>query len=123
MGNRFKKLKSMKEFNDTKSDITELKLYLNSKFDSNYFNSEFGERVYDYVDEDDTEEYDGNYEETYTNLCMGGAIEYDILDEITKECGNKFPSIDKDILNNTINDHFIDNCDWYDPMIFHRSGE
>lgn len=51
-----------------------MKSYLSDKFNTDYFNSELDERVYDYVDEDDAEEYEGDYVETYINLCMGAIL-------------------------------------------------
>lgn len=113
----------MREFSNIESDITKLKSALIDKYDCEYLNSELDERVYDYVDEGDAEEYDGDFIETYTNLCMGGAIEYDILDEMEKEMKKKFPNINKELLSDIINDHFIDNCDWHDPMIFNKRLE
>jgi hypothetical protein len=74
----------IKEFNQfiTKSEIIK---YLEENFSEEWFNFQLSERCYDYLDEDDTEPYDGDYEETYQNLCMGGAIEYDLLGEIEKD--------------------------------------
>jgi hypothetical protein len=48
----------IKEFNQfiTKSDIIK---YLEENFSEEWFNLQLSERCYDYLDEDDTEEYDG----------------------------------------------------------------
>jgi hypothetical protein len=53
---------------------------LRSIYTSDWFNSQLEERVYDYISEEDAEDYDGDYAQTYKELSMGGTIEYDILD-------------------------------------------
>lgn len=107
---------------DTEPEIDEeLKIkiieYTEENFTEDWFNSEFSERCPDYVDEDELEEYDDNYEEAYKAYCNGGAIEYDLIGEIDEELQQKF-DLDWDTANYFTMLIFHKNCDWKDKLIF-----
>ena len=120
---------NLKLFEDFNNQVTEKEIeeYLNKNYTSDWFDSELSNRVYDYIDEDDTEDYEGDYEEAYQNLSTGGAIEYDLLDEMSSDVSKHF-KIDTDKVIETrditdiCNDHLIDNCSWYDSFIFNKSN-
>lgn len=97
-------MKYLKRFNESQSPITEAQVeeYLQSKYTSDWFNSELEERVYDYISEEDAEEHDGDYVQAYRELSMGGAIEYDILDEMSKETDNHFGVPEEQKIRDTI---------------------
>lgn len=125
-------MKYLKRFNENINNESELLDYLAKNYSEDWFNNQFSERVYDYVSEEDTEDYDNDYEEAYTNLCMGGAIEYDLLGEIGKDVQSHFGISQDDYFNNKIsnrsagdivNDYMMDNCTWYDTGIFSRSTD
>jgi anaerobic ribonucleoside-triphosphate reductase len=110
-------------FLESSTNLEEVKSYLNKEYTEDWFNSEFYEKVYDYIDEEEASEYDGDYEETYINLCTGGAIEHDLIDEMTRDLEEKFPNIERDILLDLANDHLVDSCQWYDSLTISKSGE
>lgn len=118
-----KNLKLFENFDSvTEEDIEN---YLKEHFTSEWFNTELSDRVYDYVDSDDAEDYDGEYEEAYKNLSMGGAIEYDLLEVMTSEICENFKidadtKIEKRNVGDICNDHLIDTCSWYDIYVFNR---
>lgn len=111
---------------------TEIKEYILVEYPSDWWNNEYNSRVYEYVDEDDcigdgdpddesTWEYESR-EEAYKNLCTGGAIEYDLLEEIRKDIINHFHLTDEEYNRNKIDDivenHMCNMIDWYDKFIF-----
>jgi hypothetical protein len=115
--------------------INSIREYLIVTYPSDWWNSEFQERVYDYVDmeeyvgdgdedDDSTWEYEGP-EDAYQNLCSGGAIEYDIIDEIRTDIKEKFHLNDEEYRKNDIGDiienHMVNMIDWYDKLIFGES--
>lgn len=120
-------MKYLKRFNETQSPITEAQVeeYLQSKYTSDWFNSELDERVYDYISEEDAEEHDGDYVQAYRELSMGGAIEYDILDQMAKDAAEHFgiseeQKIETRTISDICHDHLIDTCSWYDTFVFDR---
>jgi hypothetical protein len=137
-------MKNFKEFLNEKFDVinndlkSEIKEYLLTNYPSDWWNDEFSNRVYDYVgtddivgsgdeDDDSTWEFE-NEEEAYQGLCMGGAIEYDLLDEIRKDIIEHFHLNEEEYDRNDIGDiveyHMCNVCDWYDKMLFgENSGD
>ena len=122
-------MKNLKLFEDFNNQVTEKEIeeYLNKNYTSNWFDSELSNRVYEYIDEDDAEDYGGDYEEAYQNLATGGAIEYDLLDEMLSDVSKNFKIDPNDVIetryiSDICNDHLIDNCSWYDSFIFNKSN-
>lgn len=86
---------------ELKNDIIK---YLEENYPENWWNDQLSERVFDYIneeevigegDEDDESTWDyESHEDAYRNLATGGAIEYDILEQINNEVMKKF-NIDK----------------------------
>jgi hypothetical protein len=87
---------------------------------------ELSNRVYDYIDSEEAEDYDDDYEEAYKNLSTGGAIEYDLIEEIVDEISSKF-SIDRNTIidgkrnvDDIAHDHLMSTCTWKDSSVFNR---
>jgi len=118
---RLNNLRKMSD--DGKSDEEKILDYLKVEYPSDWFDSQLSDRVHDYVDEDDAEDYDGDYEEAYRNLCTGGAIEYDLLSDMEKDLSVKFPNVKNDDILDIINDYLIDTCSWHDSLVFNRSTD
>ena len=121
-------MEHLKLFEDFKN-ITEEEIenYLKSNFSSDWFDSELSERVYDYISEDEAEDYDGNFEEAYKNLSTGGAIEYDLLKVMSDETSSHFKisseeKIDKRSISDICHDHLMETCEWYDKFVFNRKS-
>lgn len=128
-----KHLKLYEEFENRPELIESIREYLLNEYPSDWCDSEFSNRVYDYCSEDEwigedgdpddesTWEYSGP-EEAYQNYCNGGAIEYDLIEEIAKDIKKKFNLDDKEFEKNNIYDlieeHMCNMIDWYDTMIF-----
>jgi len=127
-------MKYLKRFESSTNIEEEILSYIKENYPEEWWNEKFSEGVYDYVTDDDligdgTEE-EPDYEDAedcYKNLCMGGAIEYDLLDLIGKDVSNHFNmSVDeyyKKDYHNIVNDYMIDTVDWYDSMVFSKSDE
>jgi hypothetical protein len=119
-------MKYLKKFNESTS-ITENQVedYLKSQFTSEWFDSELSERVYDYISDEDAEDYDGDLVETYKNLSTGCAIEYDLLELMSQEASNHFnipinQKIESRSISDICHDHLMDTCTWFDKWIFDR---
>ena len=119
-------MKHLKLFENFDS-VTEEQIenYLKEHFTSDWFDRELSEKVYEYIDEEEAEDYDGDYEEAYKNLSTGGAIEYDLLKEMADEACKHFKidadtKIDKRTVRDICHDHLIDTCQWYDRFVFNR---
>jgi len=133
-----KHLRIYEEFENENELNNSIREYLIAEFPSDWWNEEFSNRVYDYVDEDEwigengdpddelTWEYSGP-EEAYQNFCNGGAIEYDLIEEIAKEIKQEFhlndDDFDKNKIYTIIEDHMCNMIDWYDNLIFGKSSE
>ena len=59
-------------------------------------------------------------------MCNGGAIEYDLLEEIARDIQKKF-NISKDEYydkySGIINDYMMDTIEWYDRLVFNKSDQ
>jgi hypothetical protein len=68
-------MKHLKLFENFDS-VTEEQIenYLKEHFNSDWFDRELSDRVYEYIGEEEAEDYDGDYEEAYKNLATGGAV-------------------------------------------------
>jgi len=131
-----KHLKLFEEFEtDSPELINSIKEYLLNEYPSSWWENEFSNRVNDYVDEDDyvgdgdiddpdSWEYEGP-EEAYQNLCSGGAIEYDIIEEIREDIIKNFHITNEEYFEKGIDDiveeHMCNMIDWYDHGIFGES--
>ena len=141
-------MKNFQEFINENSDqgkfdiinndlLTEIKEYLLTNYPSDWWNREFSERVFDYIsqdevvgdgDEDDesTWEYESE-EDAYQNLCTGGAIEYDLLEDIRKDIIKHFhlseEEYDRNKIYDIIENHMINMIDWYDALIFGENSD
>lgn len=120
-------MKYLKRFNESDSTLTEQQVedYLKQNYTSDWFDSELNERVYDYVGSDEAEEYNDDYVEAYKNLSTGGAVEYDLLEEMSSETSKHFgipqdQKIDTRSIMDITHDHLIDTCSWYDKFVFNR---
>ena len=112
--------------------LTEIKEFILTEYPSSWWQTQLIDNLDNYISEDDVvgngdidDESTWDYEsaeDAYTNLCTGGAIEYDLLTEIRKDIRNKFHLTDEEYSRNKIDDIVIDHmckmCDWYDHMIF-----
>lgn len=113
--------------------IQSIREYLLTEYPSNWWNNEFYNRVYDYIshddivgngDEDDQKTWDYEDEEdAYRNLSTGGAIEYDIIDEIGKNIIKKFNLKDYDEyfnlgIGDLVEEYMCNMIDWYDHFLF-----
>jgi len=119
-------MRHLKKFNESAVDNDEILNYLKSTYTSEWFDQELSSRVNDYITDEDAEEYDGDLEEAYKNLATGGAIEYDLLDEIAKDIQSKFNITSDDYykgISDLVNDYLIDTCTWYDRFVFKKSTE
>jgi hypothetical protein len=119
-------MKHLKLFENFDS-VTEEQIenYLKEHFNSDWFDRELSDRVYEYIGEEEAEDYDGDYEEAYKNLATGGAVEYDLLEMMCKETSEHFSKdreekIDKRSISDICHDHLIDTCSWYDKWVFNR---
>ena len=119
-------MKYLKKFNESNS-VTEGQIedYLKSKFTSEWFDSELSERVYDYISDEDAEDYDGDLTEAYKNLSTGGAIEYDLLEYMSSETSDHFNlpmnnKIESRSISDVCHDHLMDTCSWFDKWVFDR---
>ena len=128
-----KHLRIYEEFeNDSPELINTIREYLLNEYPGSWWDEEFSNRVSDYVDEDEyvgdgdpdddsTWEYSGA-EEAYQNLCNGGAIEYDLIEEIREDICKKFHLTDEEYfkkgIDNIVEDHMCNMIEWYDSMIF-----
>ncbi len=118
-------MKYLKRFNESEDLEAQIEEFLKTEFTSEWFDSELQERVYDYIDEEDAEDYDGDLVEAYKNLSTGGAVEYDLISVITDEVCKKFGIKDnqkfgeRDV-NDIVHDHLMDYCTWKDQFVFNR---
>jgi hypothetical protein len=119
-------MKHLKLFENFDS-VTEEQIenYLKEHFNSDWFDRELSDRVYEYIGEDEAEDYGGDYEEAYRNLSTGGAVEYDLLKVMSDEVCENFEidadtKIDKRDVGDICHDHLIDTCQWYDKFVFNR---
>lgn len=120
------KIKLFEDFNKNLSE-KDIEEYLGKKYTPDWFNSELSERASDFLDEEDVKDFDGDYEEAYRNFAMGGAIEYDLIDEMIRDVKSTFKINPDDIIEERdlyeiCTDHMIDHCDWYDRFLFKKSG-
>lgn len=120
-----KHIKTITQLNESKEDdIAKVKDYMNKNYTEDWFNEQLDERAFDYVDEEELEEHDGDYAQAYQAYCMGGAIEYELLDEMTDEIEKELNiSLSEDELGDLAKKHMIDNCEWYDRMVISEPGE
>jgi hypothetical protein len=136
----FKKfLEAEGKFDIINNDLkTEIKEYLLTNYPSDWWEENFQEKLPEYISEEDyigngdeedesTWEYESP-EDAYLNLCLGGAIEYDLIDEIFKNIKDKFHLTEDEYFNNGIDDivedHMCKMTDWYDKMLFgEESGD
>jgi hypothetical protein len=119
-----KKIKLFEDFNNTLTE-KDVEDYLKKEYTSDWFDSELSSRCYDYIDSEEAEDYDDDYEEAYKNLSTGGAIEYDLLEEMSKDTAKHFnfdsdKKIDNRDIGDICRDHLMDTCTWYDKYIFNR---
>ena len=124
-------MKNFKEFLNEKFDEINLDLhsqireYLLTNYPSDWWNEQLTNNVYNYIDEDDyigdgepDDESTWTYEspeEAYQDLSTGGAIEYDLLNEIREDIKKKFHLTDQDYndgIDDIVEDHMCKVCDW-----------
>lgn len=132
------KIKNFSEFyinENSESDdlIKSIQEYLEKEYPESWWNNEFNIKVYDYISEDDlvgygdpddesTWDYESE-EDAYRNLSTGGAIEYDLLDEIGKDIQKKFNLSSDDYykkykISDLVNNYMVKTIDWYDEYLF-----
>ena len=128
-----KHLKIYEEFENENELNNSIKEYLLNEYPSDWWENEFQNRVYDYCseeewvgedgdpDDESTWDYSGP-EEAYQNFCNGGAIEYDLMEEIREDILNKFHMTDEEYFtkgtNKIVEDHMCNMIDWYDHGLF-----
>lgn len=136
-------MKNFKEFIREKFDVInndlkhEIKEYLLTNYPEDWWNEQFQENLPNYISDEDyigdgdeedesTWEYESP-EEAYQNLCMGGAIEYDLLEEISKDIQKKFHITSDEYYHNDIDDivedHMCKMTDWYDKFLFGENSD
>lgn len=91
---------------------------MEEKYTSEWFDENLSNMVFDYVDEDEAEEFEGDYEEAYRGYCSGGAIEYDLLDTMSREIEELDTKLSENEIYDLITQHMKDNCEWYDRLVF-----
>lgn len=122
-------LEKYDSFENSDEKFKKIKEFVEKKYTTDWLNEQFSELVYEYITEEEAEEYDGDYEQAYQELSTGGAVGYDLLDYMSKEVKEKFDidekfgSEEEERLSNLLNDHFIDSVEWYDRFIFSKSSE
>lgn len=91
------KIHKFNSFLENAQNITEKQIedYLKEHFTSQWFDSELSDRVFDYIGTEEAEDYDGDPVEAYKNLSTGGAVEYDLLEEMIQEVSQHF-NIDRE---------------------------
>jgi hypothetical protein len=94
---------------------------LSEKYTTDFFNSELSERVFDYISDEDLQYEYQLYEEAYQELCMGGAIEYDILGEAWDEHRKLFPDMIFEEFDEIMTPIFNKNCTWKDTFVFREN--
>lgn len=121
-------MKYLKKFEEQNNLNKEILNYITEKYPLDWWNDEFDNRVSDYVSEDelvgsgseDEPEFESAYD-AYTNLCMGGAIEYDLLDLIGSDIIQHF-GINSDEYYDKYSDitknYMLDTVNWCDPLVF-----
>jgi len=125
------------KFDETNLDLhSEIREYLLTNYPEDWWNEELTNNVDNYItqdelvgsgDEDDesTWEYE-SMEDAYQTLCTGGAIEYDLLDEIRNDVKKKFHLTDQDYndgIDDIVEDHMCKVCDWYDKILFGENAK
>ena len=124
-------MKYLKRFNESINNESELLDYISSNFPKEWFDEQLTDRVVDYVGEEEAEDFEGDYEEAYKNLCNGGAVEYDMMEDMAKDLQSHFNITSEEYYNNKIdnrtaseivNDYLMDTCDWHDKFVFNKSG-
>lgn len=118
-------MKYIKRFNESEDLESQIEDYLKKEFPTEWFDSELEERVYDYISEDEAEDYDGDLVQAYKNLSTGGAVEYDLCGVMTHDVCNKFglkedQKISKRSVMDIVHDHLMDHCTWKDNWVFNR---
>ncbi len=98
---------------------------IQAEFTEKYCNEFFNENVSNYVSIQDMEDegYDGDEEcEYYKEHCMGGALEYDLLNEIADWTMEKFKLSEIDYYgDNDLQEAvklLIHDLDWSDKLLF-----
>jgi hypothetical protein len=123
-----KHLKLFESFSVTEEQVQE---WLNKNCDSAWFDKELQDKVYDYISDEEAEDYDGDVIEAYKNLSTGGAVEYDLLSEMNEMVCDALSipkqyaydeKIEKRTVSNICHDHLMDNCKWYDKFVFNRKS-
>ena len=130
-------MKHIKKFNENKTEITtdlekEIIAYLKKEYSQDWWDQEFQNRACDYVSQEDyigegTEDEPEFEDECdyYSNHCMVGTIEYDLMGEIEEDLIEKFNlgEFSKE-LGDIVNDYMMGCCaDWYDKFVFQKSTE
>ena len=118
-------MKYIKRFNESDDLESQIEEFLKKEFPTEWFDSELQERVYDYIDTEEAEDYDGDLVEAYKNLSTGGAVEYDLCGVMSDEVCNKFglkhdQKIGKRDITGIVHDHLMDHCTWKDNFVFNR---
>ncbi len=124
-----KKIQTFKLFLENKNALTEKEVedFLKKEYTSDWFDQELQDRVFDYISEEEAEDYDGDPIEAYKNLSTGGAVEWDLITDMSKEAAEHFSydsekKIDKRTISDICHDHLMDTCKWYDRFVFDRKS-
>lgn len=106
-------LKTFENFDST----NEIKKYLEENYTEDWFNQQLDDRAPDYADSDWEEDGYESEVDWYQNHSCGGAIEYDLLDEINKDVQQKF-GLTFDQADPYVSEIFYQNCHWKDLFCF-----
>jgi hypothetical protein len=113
---KFKKMKYVKTF-ESFDNSEEIKKYLEDNYSEEWFNEQLDERAPDYVDSDWEEDGYESEADWYMNHACGGAIEYDLLGEISKDVQRTF-GLTYDQAEPYVSEIFNQNCHWKDSFCF-----
>jgi hypothetical protein len=119
--NKFKKMKYVKTFENF-DNSNEIKKYLEDNYSEKWFNEQLDERAPDYADSDWEEDGYESESDWYQNHACGGAIEYDLIDEINKDVQRTF-GLTHDQANPYVSEIFNKNCHWRDTFVFRDRSE
>jgi hypothetical protein len=124
-----KKIQTFKLFLENNNALTEKEVedFLKENYTSDWFDQQLQDRVFDYISEEEAEDYDGDPVEAYKNLSTGGAVEWDLITDMSKDTAEHFSydsekKIDKRTISDICHDHLMDTCEWYDRFVFDRKS-
>lgn len=111
---------------ESMEDIEIIKDFVQEYLDTNWpklrMDQFLSDTVSEYIDSDDLEGDSETYEDCYRRVSTGGAVEYDMIYEITKELCKELKIDEVEFFDNDLDDlvtnHMVAKTDWYDKYLF-----